>query len=191
MRPIDADKLKATINAFYDNNFKGLVPNELIKYAQAVDNTVDNAPTVEIPNYGGQVVPDMLQGWKYEERPQGDLISREALKKAIIELNLDNTSHWSVIHKINNAPAVEVYTKDDMTKEYLKGYNDCKEMTERPQGEWIDVPCERDLLYNTGIKYTCSVCGEHNCYGHPPFCMYCGADMRETYEKTSKDDPAK
>ena len=34
--------------------------------------TINNAPTIEIPNYGGQVVPDALQGWRYEERPQGE-----------------------------------------------------------------------------------------------------------------------
>ena len=32
------------------------------------------------------------------------LIDADALKKAIIELNLDNSSHWSVIYKIDNAP---------------------------------------------------------------------------------------
>ena len=49
---------------------------------------------------------------------------------------------------------------------------------ERPKGEWIDVPCERDLLFNTGIKYTCSVCGKFNSNGHSSFCPNCGADMR-------------
>ena len=33
---------------------------------------IDNAPIVNIPNYGGQVVPDVLQGWKYEERDQAE-----------------------------------------------------------------------------------------------------------------------
>lgn len=36
---------------------------------------IDNAPTIEIPNCGGQVVPDTLQGWRYEERPQGEWIN--------------------------------------------------------------------------------------------------------------------
>lgn len=35
------------------------------------------------------------------------LIDADALKKAIIELDLDNTSHWAVIHKIDRAPTVE------------------------------------------------------------------------------------
>lgn len=33
-----------------------------------VEDLIDNAQTVNIPNYGGDVVPDMLQGWKYEEK---------------------------------------------------------------------------------------------------------------------------
>ena len=37
------------------------------------------------------------------------LIDADSLKKAIIELNLDNSSHWSVIHKIDNAATVEPY----------------------------------------------------------------------------------
>lgn len=28
---------------------------------------IDNAPTVNIPNYGGKVVPDIRDGWRYEE----------------------------------------------------------------------------------------------------------------------------
>lgn len=40
---------------------------------------------------------------------------------------------------IDKAPTVEAYTKDDMTREYLKGYNACKDVNERPTGEWIPV----------------------------------------------------
>lgn len=39
---------------------------------------------------------------------------------------------------IDRAPTVEAYTKDDMTKEYLKGYNACKDIIQ-PTGEWIPV----------------------------------------------------
>ena len=46
-RLIDANALRKQVNAFYDEHFKGLVPNELIKYAQAVDDFIDNAPTVD------------------------------------------------------------------------------------------------------------------------------------------------
>jgi hypothetical protein len=51
--------------------FEDTVCIEPMPYA-FVKQIIDNAPTVEIPNYSGQVVPDMLQGWRYEERPQGE-----------------------------------------------------------------------------------------------------------------------
>lgn len=82
-------------------------------------------------------------------------------------------------NQIANAPTVETYTKDDMTKEYLKGYNDCKEMTERPQGEW---------LYNDKLNmFYCKYCGLlepftkeeiEEGFKLPNFCQQCGADMR-------------
>ena len=45
---ISRSELRKAINDFYDNHFKGLVPNELITYAEAVDNFIDEAPTVEL-----------------------------------------------------------------------------------------------------------------------------------------------
>ena len=42
-----------------------------------VEDLIDSAPTIEIPNYGGQVVPDTLQGWRYEKRQQGKWILKE------------------------------------------------------------------------------------------------------------------
>ena len=76
---------------------------------------------------------------------------------------------------IDNAPIVETYTKDDMTKEYLKGYNDCKEMTERPKGEWIA---------NSFGEHYCSNCKFGAIDGEKDeiltdFCPNCGADMRQ------------
>lgn len=52
-----------------------------------------------------------------------------------------------------------------------------KALEDRPTGKWLEIPIKRDLLYNTGIAYTCSVCGRKNCYGKPPYCMYCGTKM--------------
>lgn len=52
-------------------------------------------------------------------------------------------------------------------------------MAERPHGKWIEVPVKRDILHPNGIKYVCTACKRDNCYGKPPYCMYCGADMRE------------
>ena len=44
---ISRKALRENVNAFYDSHFKGLVPNELITYAKAVDDLIDNAPPVE------------------------------------------------------------------------------------------------------------------------------------------------
>lgn len=69
------------------------------------------------------------------------------------------------------------YDCDNMTqKEYdilLKAINT------RPHGKWEEVPVKRDILHPNGIKYVCTACKRDNCYGKPPFCMYCGADMRK------------
>ena len=43
---ISRSELKKAVNDFFDNHFKGLVSNELITYAKAVDNAIDNAPTI-------------------------------------------------------------------------------------------------------------------------------------------------
>lgn len=47
MRLIDADALRKAVNDFYDNSFEGIVSSDLIKYAQVVDDFIDNAPTIE------------------------------------------------------------------------------------------------------------------------------------------------
>lgn len=106
---ISRSALRKEVNTFYDNHFIGLVPNELIKYAQAVDDFIDNAPAVE------------------PERSQGDLISRSALYREIESLNvyctIDNENDAllkgsEVFDLVDNAPTIE---------------------PERSQGEWITI----------------------------------------------------
>ena len=46
-RLIDADALRKAVNDFYDNSFEGIVSSDLIKYAEAVDRLIDNAPTID------------------------------------------------------------------------------------------------------------------------------------------------
>ena len=78
MRAIDADALKAEITLMFGDN---------THITESVCDLIDNAPTVEprieygtdgqpyrLFMSGDQVTPDMLQGWKYEERPFGRLI---------------------------------------------------------------------------------------------------------------------
>ena len=73
--------------------------------ANTMEYAIDNAPTVDLPNYGGQVVPDVLQGWKYEERPH---FNRGELEKALnywyehLERNNEeqNEAAWCAINAI-------------------------------------------------------------------------------------------
>ena len=41
--------------------------------ATLIFDEIEYAPTIDIPNYGGQV-PDPLVGWRYVERPKGEWI---------------------------------------------------------------------------------------------------------------------
>lgn len=87
MRLIDADELKGAIS-------KLLYPVVEESYTHGYNNglkevidLIDNAPTVEprieygtdgqpyrLFMSGGQIMPDTLQGWRYEEKPQGKWI---------------------------------------------------------------------------------------------------------------------
>lgn len=109
------------------------------------------------------------------------LISREALAKSMRKSINERYKNWGksitvadiatlIFDEIDNAPTVEPLERIGSICEENCGY--------RQQGKWIDVPCERDLLFNKGIKYTCSACGKFNSYGHSSFCPNCGADMR-------------
>ena len=103
-----------------------------------------------------------------------NLISREALKKAITELNLDNTSHWSVIQTINDAPTVPL---PDFKEGYKQAIIDGKANYSRPH--WIKI---FENPYTNG--YVCSVCG-HEIHVTEQFlpkvteCEGCGADIRK------------
>lgn len=123
-----------------------------------------------------------------------DLISREALKKAVEELvdggaerlkdyyengSKSDENAWiggvyDVWEQIVNAPTVEAYTKDDMTNEYLKGYNACKDIIQ-PTGKWIPVK----QWDNTHI-WVCSECKKRNEHGITieKYCWNCGAKMK-------------
>ena len=134
--------------------------------------------------------------------PTGDLISREyvesIIKAEFVDLQ-DGTEEWrsyvndtceNILIKVHNAPTVETYTKDDMTREYLKGYNACKDMNERPTGEWI--PCTKSGMPLTeqgrlsgekwyGFKCSnpkCNYIYKGNALTESPFCQKCGADMK-------------
>ena len=87
MRSIDADALKKVILNLPNDNPSYYYTGDLLDRERVLDE-IDNAPTVEprieygadgqpyrLFMSGGQVVPDMLQGWRYEERPHGEWIT--------------------------------------------------------------------------------------------------------------------
>ena len=80
------------------------------------------------------------------------LINADALKKAIIKLDLDNTSHWSCIQEIDNAPSISIPIKY--------------------KGEWIDRMADKGYL-------ECPYCHKQISGGDLNFCVKCGADMRK------------
>lgn len=72
VRLIDANALKEDLRHYFTD---GVLDGVSARLAfNQILHDIDNAPTIEIPNCGGQVVPDTLQGWRYEERPQGEWI---------------------------------------------------------------------------------------------------------------------
>lgn len=110
------------------------------------------------------------------------LIDAEALKEAMKKAKRGHYSAFSdntlqsINKTIDNAPTVEPNAPKAIAKVDKNGEIDIIPL--RPRGEWIITDCERDILHANGKKYTCSVCGVDNCYGKPPFCMWCGSDMR-------------
>lgn len=115
-----------------------------------------------------------------------DLISREALKKALIEahinrvLTFDISTFNCVMSTIDNAPTV---SKKELQKIFYEtaekpelkeviAYECGKASTEREQGEWID--CSEDKGY-----VECPFCHKQITGGDLNFCVKCGADMRK------------
>ena len=119
----------------------------------------------------------VANGTPYEESSQGDLISREALRKAFHErIYYFNKSSWDEANAIiDNAPAVEAFTKEDMSGAYNEGYACGSRESERPKGEWIDH--EKHIECNH-----CRVWFLKDYLIRKSFCPNCGADMRGDQE---------
>lgn len=108
--------------------------------------------------------------------PSGDAISREALKKAIEEVEDDYDGYepndlgkfmWKVGDLIDNAPPVETFTLEDMQNNYDAGADSVIGKYDKAKGEWAE--------FEGG--YRCSNCDDIEVYT-PNFCPNCGADMR-------------
>ena len=110
----------------------------------------------------------------FEERPQGDLISRKFVNEVVcaefVDLQ-DGTEEWrsyvndtceSILKKIDNAPAVELVNDSQrLVKELVKG-------------EWIIVDDTEKFIAK------CSICGrieDSRMVKDYPFC-HCGAKMK-------------
>ena len=128
---------------------------------------IDNAPTVELER-----VKNELNELK-PERPQGDLISREVVKKEIDKFigYLDEDMIYRIKVAIDKIPTVAV-------DNYAMGYQDGvrKVLSERPKGKWIYQPNHTHL--DNVQKYHCSTnkCGWQQNY-KSNFCPNCGAKM--------------
>ena len=108
----------------------------------------------------------------------GDTISRSALKKEMDNL-FKNGGFDSglVLDKIDNAPPVETFTKDDVAGAYNEGYACGNRESERPKGEWI-VLVDADNIQTC----KCSICGRiadiaNREFDKFPYC-HCGAKMK-------------
>lgn len=152
---------------------------------------------VQNGSYCGSLYEELQSAIPYE--PKGDLISREALKKALKSncdtLCNDKNTNWcehccplnDFEDLIDNAPTIKTFTLADIEEQYRKGLEKglSEWETERPQGEWIMQRHDLD-----GCFYTCSNCGrmirvplfiddpeDNETLADYPFC-HCGAKMK-------------
>ena len=112
---------------------------------------------------------------------KGDLISREALKKAL-ESPCWAKWEWKFICEcIDNAPTVEPeITNDDlqaaMTESYHLGYELAETKFKRSQGEWIF----KEITDDYRVYGQCSICKHRKRIDN--FCPNCGAKMDKEAE---------
>lgn len=114
------------------------------------------------------------------ELPQGDLISRAALKEAIRKrLCISSLKYLTeqekvIVEEIDNAQAVDISGNEyfPFRTAYFYGV-EAGRATARPKGKWLFKPNSSDIW--------CSVCDEN--FDEIPqafdFCPNCGADMRK------------
>lgn len=101
-----------------------------------------------------------------------DLISREALKKALKE-KFDDFIAEGVYDEIDNAPTVEAYPFEQVQELVKLNQQFAEEIEElkKPQGEWIKIG-------EIGLAYKCNRCGEVDVIS-TNFCPNCGARMKK------------
>ena len=120
----------------------------------------------------------------------GDLISREALKKEIDTWGCNDFDKYDFLEAIDNAPTVnysfyqEAYQtgyEEGHKEGYKQAIIDGKTNYSRPQGEWIGINRDCRGYCDT---FKCSICGAY-IYPYTVVkeldyngCPYCFADMR-------------
>ena len=106
-----------------------------------------------------------------------DLISREALKKALKEYKYCGF-YDKVIEIIDNAPTVDI--KDEIAGAYNEGYMCGSREAEkaRPQGEWIEVDIKSTPYGGYTCNRKCNKCGYFTREYRLNFCPNCGAKMK-------------
>ena len=191
---ISREALKEALHNFFD----GKVIDEPAYILRDVFCYIDNAPTVEYPFYAEAYQTGYEEG--KNDRPievvgncplksQGDLISRDALKKEIQkELDKADLSEYEACicvtsiydRLIDNAPTVD----NPYQEGHIDGMLQAEKLYARPVGEWIDK------LYNFGLcTAKCSICGARADglsydtgfgfnYSFYNYCPNCGAYMQ-------------
>lgn len=137
-------------------------PYDTVKVCDIVNQTldfIDNAPTVLFPltvEINDNVTDEDIETLKrlmtdYKpkvlnletERPQGDLISREALKKAINDNGCRHSFYFDIFDVIDDAPPASDYSVEIAQKCIELGRSigktESKIENKRQQGKWIPV----------------------------------------------------
>lgn len=115
------------------------------------------------------------------ECPQGDLISRVAIKQEILPL-LSSEERIVIESKIDNAQGYEqeVYLDETSLNHYIEGYREARKVFERPRGKWVYRQEWFEDEKEPRMAWGCNQCGFSIKSVHEKrnFCPNCGANMR-------------
>jgi hypothetical protein len=115
------------------------------------------------------------------ERPQGDCISREALKDEIYTWGCNDYDKHDFIEAIDDAPTAETFTLEDMQNNFDAGVDSIIGKYDKVRGEWIDRMADKGYV-------ECPFCHKQITGGDLNFCVKCGADMRGGAENEETDE---
>lgn len=125
------------------------------------DNSIVKWKKNDKDEWASAEISDLIKA--YEKRPQGDLISREALKAKMYEADAEAIDYEMLVAMyeklVNDAQAVE---------------------PERPQGEWVYRQEWFEDEEKPRMAWGCNLCGHSIKSVHEKlnFCPNCGAQLR-------------